>query len=132
MDYFDTFSPVTKLTTIQCLLALTAINRWDLHQLDVNNTFLQAELDEEVYMKLPLDFSFSGDTRVCKLQNLCMASNKQAASGIKNSLPPYCNMAFSNQSLIILCLPSQMNLIFLLSWSTWMISFLLVIQLHLL
>ena len=49
VDYSDTFSPVAKLT-------LTATHGWDLHQLDIKNTFLHGDLAEEVYMEHPPGF----------------------------------------------------------------------------
>lgn len=53
LDFNETFSPVAKMVTIKLLLKISASKRWVLHQLDISNAFLNGELDEEIYMKLP-------------------------------------------------------------------------------
>jgi hypothetical protein len=50
IDYEDTFSPVVKAATIWMILSIVVSNGWNLRQLNVQNTFLQGVLEEEVYM----------------------------------------------------------------------------------
>ena len=55
-DFFDTYSPVARLTTIRALLSLTASYGLIVHQMDVKTAFLNGELDEEIYMDQPDGF----------------------------------------------------------------------------
>lgn len=42
---------------VKLLLGLAAINGWSLDQMDVTYAFLHSDLDEEIYMSLPLGYT---------------------------------------------------------------------------
>ena len=50
VDYFDIFAPVTRITSIKVLIALASIHNLVIHQMDVKTTFLNGDLEEEIYM----------------------------------------------------------------------------------
>ena len=67
-DFFDTYSPVARLTTIRVLLSLAASHGLLVHQMDVQTAFLNGELDEEIYMEQPDGFVIDGqEGKVCNL-----------------------------------------------------------------
>ena len=60
LDFFDTFSPVTRITSIRLLIAIVAIFDLKIHQMDVKTAFLNGDLEEEIYMDQPEGFVESG------------------------------------------------------------------------
>ncbi|XP_074337413.1 uncharacterized protein LOC141674601 [Apium graveolens] len=69
IDYFDTYAPVARISTIRLLIALASIHNLVIHQMDVKTAFLNGELDEEIYIKQPEGFVMSGsEHKVCKLK----------------------------------------------------------------
>ncbi|KAA0059671.1 Retrovirus-related Pol polyprotein from transposon TNT 1-94 [Cucumis melo var. makuwa] len=68
IDFFDTFSPVTRITFIRVLISIAALNNLLIHQMDVKTAFLNGDLEEEIYMKQPKGFIVHGqESKVCKL-----------------------------------------------------------------
>ena len=53
IDYDETFSPVVRFSSIRLLLALAVQNDLLIHQTDVETTFLNGKLDEEIYRQQP-------------------------------------------------------------------------------
>ena len=69
IDYKEIFSPISKKDYLHIILALVAHFNLELQQIDVATIFLNGDLEYEVYMKQPEDFSSrEGEHLVCKLR----------------------------------------------------------------
>ena len=69
IDYEETFAPVVKYTSIRTILALAAVMKWKIHQIDVKTTLLNGVVEEEVYVEQPLGFETNDrKNHVCKLK----------------------------------------------------------------
>ncbi|CAI7868965.1 unnamed protein product [Closterium sp. NIES-54] len=65
-DYDQVFAPVGKLTSGRVLLAEAAVKGWHVQQEDVDHAYLNAVLQEEVYVRQPEGFD-DGTGRVYRL-----------------------------------------------------------------
>ncbi|CAI7816258.1 unnamed protein product [Closterium sp. NIES-54] len=65
VDYFHTFSPNPKMTTLRMLLHVAAQRDYELHSLDFITPFVQSSLHEEIWLRRPPGFteSFPAGTR---------------------------------------------------------------------
>jgi hypothetical protein len=69
VNYDDTFSHVARYTSIRSIIALATSMGWKLHQMDVNTTFLNGEIEEEVYIEHPEGFIIHKEKcHVCRLK----------------------------------------------------------------
>ncbi|CAI7756277.1 unnamed protein product [Closterium sp. NIES-53] len=59
VDYFQTFCPTPKMTTLQVLLHVAAQRDYELHSLDFSTAFLQGSLHEEIWLRRPPSFTGS-------------------------------------------------------------------------
>jgi hypothetical protein len=67
INYNETFALIAKFVSICCTLALTAIEDMEIHQMDIKTTFLNGDLEEEIYMDQPQGFTQGSKHLVCKL-----------------------------------------------------------------
>ncbi|KAL4319314.1 hypothetical protein GQ457_18G017080 [Hibiscus cannabinus] len=78
VDYGDIFAPVARLDTIKLLIAIAGQLGWNVFHLDVNSTFLNRELEEDIYVCQPEGFVVPGkEHQVYKL--------KRALYGLKQA-----------------------------------------------
>ena len=67
-DYFDTFSPTAKMTSVRIFMQYSVEYGLVIHQLDVKTAYLNAAIDCEIYMKQPEGYIQPGNENlVCKL-----------------------------------------------------------------
>ncbi|CAI7879922.1 unnamed protein product [Closterium sp. NIES-53] len=59
VEYFQTFSPTSKITTLWVLLDVAAQRDYELHSQDLSTAFLQGSLHEEIWLRRPPGFTGS-------------------------------------------------------------------------
>lgn len=111
IDFHDTFAPVAKGVTVKTVVSLAASKWWSIFQLDINNAFLHEDLDEEVYMDLPLGYQVPATAipLVCKLlksiYGLLQTSRcwfrKLSAYGFTRSLADYSLFTYQQGSIFV-------------------------------
>ena len=104
VDYNKTFAPVVKMTSLRCFLSVVVANRWDLHQIDVNNAFLHGDLGEEVFMKMPPVFCSNDPNNVYQLKKSLYDLHRAPWQWLAKTLPNYVSMALLGPIRIILYL----------------------------
>jgi hypothetical protein len=79
LDFGETFSPVSKITSVRLLLSFAASNGWFMEQFDVENAFPNAELDDidDIYMCAPSEIKEKYQCDVVQL--------KKALYGLKQA-----------------------------------------------
>jgi hypothetical protein len=78
IDYDETFAPVARYTSIRTIISLASVLGWKLHQMDVKTTFLNGQVEEEVYIEQSEGFVVHRkESHVCKL--------KKALYGLKQA-----------------------------------------------
>ena len=60
VDFTETNTPMTRLQTIQLLLAYAAFHGYIMVQLDIKTTYLNGKLEDEIYMKQPDSYVLKG------------------------------------------------------------------------
>ena len=53
VDYFETYASVVASTSLRIFLTLVAVHDLELKKLDVKNAFIQADVDEDIYVWPP-------------------------------------------------------------------------------
>nr|KAJ0204663.1 hypothetical protein LSAT_V11C500280120 [Lactuca sativa] len=68
IDYFDTYAPVARISSIRTLIAISALKGLYIQQMDVKTAFLNGYLKEEIYLEQPEGFVIPGqENKVCRL-----------------------------------------------------------------
>ena len=87
-DYHETYAPTVKGATIKLMLSIAAAYDLEIHQLDFITAFLNASLDEVVYVKPPVGFPSAGTGMVWFL-NKALYGLKQAPMVWNQALDTY-------------------------------------------
>ncbi|CAI7918234.1 unnamed protein product [Closterium sp. NIES-53] len=93
VDYFQTFSPTPKMTTLWVLLHVAAQRDYELHSLDFSTAFLQGSLHEEISLCRPP--GFTGTTLVA-LGFTPSTADPSLFLRTDTSLPPFYVLVYVN------------------------------------
>ena len=105
IDYHETFSPTTRMSSIRVLLQYAIQNDMLVHHMDVKMAYLNAPIDCEIFMEQPERYERvgkNGERLVCKL-NKSLYGLKQSGQNWNNTLHDYLLRESFTQSLADPC-----------------------------
>jgi hypothetical protein len=87
VNYWDTFAPVASWSSIRLLLVMSLINNWHTKQIDYVQAYTQADVECDMYMKIPKGFEVpdSDEEQVLRIKKNIYGS-KQAGRVWNNHL----------------------------------------------
>jgi hypothetical protein len=78
IDYIETYAPTVRMDSLRTLIAIATYEDLEIHHLDIDTAFLNATLDEDIYIAQPAGFEDpEKPDYVCKL-NKSLYGLKQA------------------------------------------------------
>ena len=76
VDYDETYAPIIRMTSLQTICTIAARNNWPIHQMDVDVAYLNATLENLIYMQKPLGY-YEDKTEHVLLLKKCLYGLKQ-------------------------------------------------------
>jgi hypothetical protein len=69
IDFEETYAPVARMEAVHLLLSYACSKNVKVYHMDIKSSFLNGELEEEIYIEQPEGFQLSENTDyVCKLE----------------------------------------------------------------
>ena len=93
IDYTETYASVIKKATTKVVMAMTAIKRYYIEQMDIVTAFLYGPIEEEVYMEQPKGFT-NGKDKVCKLNKALYGLKQSPRAWYKTISATLQNLSF--------------------------------------
>ncbi|CAI7816981.1 unnamed protein product [Closterium sp. NIES-54] len=87
VDFFQTFSPTPKMTTLWVLLHVAAHRDYELQSLDFSTAFLQGSLHEEIWLRRPP--GFTGSMTIAALGFAPSTADPSLFLRTDTTLPPF-------------------------------------------
>ena len=66
IDYYDTYAPTTRLTSVRMLMQISVQYDLIVHQMDVKTAYLNANIDADIFIEQPKGFE-EGKNDICHL-----------------------------------------------------------------
>ena len=114
MDFTDNYSPVVNDVTFRVVVARMLIENLKGKVVDIENAFLNGDLENEIYMKIPEGYneviSEDVDKQDCLVLQKAIYGLVQAARQFRRKLLTRCKKeVFSSVKLLHACCPEKMK-----------------------
>ena len=76
-SYWETYSPVVNILSVRLILAISKLHNLNSKSIDFVLAFPQADLEEDIWMYLPIGFKVDGHTEVSYERSFLLKLNKK-------------------------------------------------------